>query len=275
MKFRDLACEHLAQYKIESLGIEEDGIFHYRGRKVPKGHILPYAQREKNILEQYRERYFASEHANITFHQYFHHLNSSQALCINLFYPLIAENRLDHFMAYLELPTGPKLLPVFEKDSDLEVAARRTSFDFYVKQGEARRVYVEVKYTEDGFGKAKNDDEHRKKFTNTYLPLVRQKSAFLIPECQECEVFLNHYQVLRNLVHVSEDDYVVLLFPRGNKKVLDEAIYARDNLLTDKGRERLKIVLLDDFVTFLEDECDGSNLDGYYRDFRRKYLPEC
>jgi hypothetical protein len=273
MDFRKWAYEHLSQYKVDTLGIEGDGIFHYRGREVPKAHILPIAERDKNILEQYSERYFASEHADIKLHQYFHHLNSSQALCINLFYPLIAENSLDHFMSYLDLPEGLSLSPVFEKESDVEDAARRTSFDFYVKQESVGNVYVEVKYTEDGFAKAKDDEEHRKKFTETYLPLVKQKSAFLMPECQECDVFLKHYQVLRNLVHVSENDYVVLLFPSGNKKVLDQAVFARDHLLTDEGRSRLKIVLLEEFVAFLEANSVGSKLYGYYQGFRKKYLP--
>lgn len=272
MDFRKLAYEHLSQYKVDTLGIEDDGIFHYRGREVSKAHILPIAVRNKNILEQYRKHYFASEHADIKFHQYFHHLNSSQALCINLFYPLIAESSLDHLMAYLVLPEGYDLSPVFEKESDVEVAARRTSFDFYVKQASVGNIYVEVKYTEDGFAHAKDDEEHRKKFHNTYLSLVQQKSAFLVPECQDCEVFLRHYQVLRNLVHVSDDDYVVLLFPSGNKKVLDEAIYARDHLLTDAGSARLKIVLLEEFTEYLEEKFVGSKLDGYYQDFRKKYL---
>jgi len=274
--FRKWVYKHLSQYKIDTLGIEEDGIYHYRGREVPKAHILPYAERNKNILEQYRERYFISDHADIKFHQYFHHLNSSQALCINLFYPLIAENSLDHFMSYLGLPDGFDVTPVFEKESDLEVAARRTSFDFYVKQESVGQVYVEVKYTEDGFAHAKDDEEHRKKFHNTYLPLVQQKSvSFLVPGCQECDLFLKHYQILRNLVHVSENDYVVLLFPSGNKKVLVEAIYARDHLLTDEGRARLKIVLLEEFAESLEEKCIGTKLDGYYQDFLKKYLPPC
>lgn len=273
MDFRKWAYEHLSQYKVDTLGIEGDGVFHYRGREVPKAHILPHPQGNKNILEQYREHYFASEHGDIKFHQYFHHLNSSQALCINLFYPMIAERSLDHFMSYLGLPEGLDLLPVFEKESDIEDAARRTSFDFYVKQEPVGNVYVEVKYTEDGFASAKDDEEHRKKFTETYLPLVKQKSSFLIPECQECDLFLKHYQVLRNLVHMSEDDCVVLLFPSGNKKVLDEAVFARDHLLTDAGRTRLKIVLLAEFAEYLEEKCVGSKLDGYYHSFREKYLP--
>ena len=83
---------------------------------------------------------------------------------------------------------------------------------------------------------------------------------------------LKYYQVLRNLVHVSKNDYVVLLFPSGNKKVLDEALFARDHLLTDAGRARLKIVLLEEFTESLEEKCVGSKLDGYYQDFRKKYL---
>lgn len=273
MNFRDLACEHVSQYKVDVLGIEEDGIFHYRGRKVPKAHILPLQERDKNILEQYRARFFASEYADIKFHQFFHHLNSSQALCINLFYPLIAENTLEYFLTFLGMSAESKISSLFEKDSDMEVAARKTSFDFFVQRENSNKIFVEVKYTEDGFGKAKNDEEHRTKFRATYLPLVEQKLQYLIPDCLDSDFFLRNYQILRNFVHIDEKDQVVLLFPKANAVVAEEARYARDYFLTDAGKERLKIVYLEEFVSFLEVQCAGNSLDGYFQGFRKKYLP--
>jgi hypothetical protein len=41
-------------------------------------------------------------------------------------------------------------------------------------------------------------------------------------------------------VHVSGTDFVVLFFPSANTKVAEEAAYARDQLLTDEGRTRLR-----------------------------------
>jgi len=270
MKFRDQACKHLSQYKLDTLGIKEDGIFKYRGRDIPKSHILPANQYQKNILEQYRSNFFSSEQAQIKFHKYFHHLNSSQALCINLFHPLITENRLNLFLEYLKVsPEAPSTF-LFEKDSDLEVAARRTSFDFYVQLTTQSQVFVEVKYTEDGFGQAKKDSSHREKFHTTYLPILQDKEEFLLPECQDEELFLSHYQVLRNLVHINDTDTVVLLFPSANIKVAKEAVYAKSNFLTEKGKDRLRIVYLEGFVSSL---ATNPLLQGYYQAFQQKYLP--
>lgn len=271
MNFRDLTCELLAQYKVDVLRVQEDGVFHYRGRDIRKSHILPTDLRDINILERYRAQFWSSDSAKIQLHQFFHHLNSSQALCINLFYPLIAENALDLFLKFLGMSPEVATRAIFEKDSEIEVASRRTSFDFYVQLASARGIFVEVKYTEDGFARAKSDREHRDKFRTTYLPLV-EDSTFLVPECQEETLFLRHYQVLRNLVHISETDRVVLLFPSANTVVAKEAAYARDHLLTDSGRARFTVVYLEEFVSFLEVQCVGGPLDGYYQTFRTKYL---
>ncbi len=276
MNFRDLACKHLSQYKRDVLGVQEDGIFPYRGQNHPKSHILPREpidHQKKNVLERYRAQFWEeSDFAKIKLHRFFHHLNSSQALCINLFYPLIYEKKLDFFLRILGIAPELDLGALFEKKSDIEKAARRTSFDFYVQLSSARSIFVEVKYTEPGFGQAKNDDEHRAKFRNTYLPLV-EKSLFLVDKCQEEEFFLRHYQILRNLVHISDIDRVVLLFPSANTAVKKEADDAKKQLLTDAGRAMLRIVFLEEFVSFLEGQCMGSSLDGYYQDFRTKYLP--
>jgi hypothetical protein len=274
MNFRDLACGHLSRYKVEALGVNENGIFRYRGRSIPKSHILPLDHRDANILERYRAQFFASDYARIKFHEYFHHLNSSQALCINFFYPLIAENRMDLFLSFLGVNSATGFKALFEKESDIEQAKRRTSFDFYAQLADAGNIFVEVKYTEAGFASAKKDEEHRKKFRETYLPLLAEKSSFLAPECMEESFFLDHYQVLRNLVHVNDKDYVVLFFPSANARVAEESTHAMDYLLSDKGRKRLRIVFLEEIVTFLEGKCANNALDGYYQKFRTKYLPD-
>jgi hypothetical protein len=272
MSFRNLVCEHLAQYKVDDLKIQEDGLFPYHGRNIPKAHILPKAHYKLNVLERYRDRFFFSHYANLKFHQFFHHLNSSQALCINLFYPLIAESALGLFLEFLQIEPGIDLHAFFEKKSNLETAVRPTSFDFHIQHAMVNNIFVEVKYTESGFSRAKNDNEHSSKFRKTYLPLVKN-SLFLTNTCQEEAFFLSHYQILRNFVHISETDYVVLLFPSANISVTKEASYSHNQLLTDAGRARLKIVFLDEFILFLEKQCANRPLNGYYQTFRTKYLP--
>lgn len=272
MRFRNLVWEHLAKYKVGVLKVREDGIFNFYGQKRRRAHILPIAHRDENVLERYRIQFFSSDYSNIKLHQFFHHLNSSQALCINLFYPLIVENALGLFLQFIGIAPEVVERALFEKESDLEVAARRTSFDFYIQLSAVIKIFVEVKYTEGGFSQAKNDAEHRTKFRKIYLPLV-EKSLFLVSGCQEESLFFRYYQVLRNLLHISDTDHVVLLFPSENTIVAEEATYARDQLLTDAGRARLRIVFLDEFVAFLETQCIGGPLDGYYQAFRTKYLP--
>jgi hypothetical protein len=50
-------------------------------------HILPINQNEKNIITEIRSEFWSFfKLNNIKLHQYFHHLNSSQALCFNLFF---------------------------------------------------------------------------------------------------------------------------------------------------------------------------------------------
>lgn len=275
MNFRDIACRHLAAYKTDVLKVNEPGLFRYRGRDLEKGHILPFSEQHKNIIEPYRDRFWRfweSGYSHDDLHRYFHHLNSSQALCFNLFYPLIAESSLAVFLDYLGiLAESSRYEPCFEKASTLENARRKTSFDFYVRYADASEIFVEVKYTEDGFGEAAKDSEHRQKFKETYLHLVRQ-SAYLQPDCADEDFFLTHYQLLRNLVHITAHGMVVLLFPKANKEVLAEACLAQDRFLTEQGRARLRLVYLEDLLPYLERRLTGQELGRYYRSFREKYL---
>ncbi len=271
MSFRDLNVARLGKYKTDVLNVQEDGTFRYRGREIPQSHILPKDKEAHNILEPYRQRFLLPDYRSVQRHQYFHHLNSSQALCVNLFLPLREENKLGAFLDYLEIPTTGNLHSEFEKKSLVEEkAARKTSFDFYLKNS-SNEVYVEVKYTEDGFGKAKNDDVHHRKFTLTYQPLLKA-SRYLAKACQDEAEFLGHYQMLRNLVHIGDKACVVLLFPSGNEQVAIEAAYAKKHFLTDVGRERLVIVHLERLISHLETALSGTPLDYYYQRFREKYL---
>jgi hypothetical protein len=259
-------------YKVTYLGVKEAGLFKYRGKTLKMSHILPRRHREMNILEEYRSRFFASESSRIKLHRFFHHLNSSQAMCINLFYPLIAEDLLTLVTSFLGIPSACDLISSFEKESPVEAAVRRTFFDFHIQHSRSHEIFFEVKYTEHGFAKAKKDEEHKQKYKDTYRPLLH-RSVYLADICQDETFFLNHYQVLRNLVHIGETKQLVLLFPAGNSAVRSEADRAFKEFLTDAGRSKVKIVLLEDLLSYFESECSQRPIAHYYDMFRRKYLP--
>lgn len=273
MNYRDSICEHLSDYKNKVLGIIEDGIFMYRGEEKLKSHILPLKNQKLNILPEYRKSFFGSDYSKINFHRYFHHLNSSQAMCINLFYPLIADEKLSQITEYLEINAGTGLIAQFEKESELEDAARRTNFDFHLKCSapNCSDIFFEVKFTENGFGKAKPDDEHKKKFKETYLPLV-ERSKYLNEDCRKESFFLGHYQLLRNLVHVDYSNYVVFLFPSANNKAMKETEEMTQHILNDLGRSMVRVVFLEELVAWLKTKNKSGSLSQYYSSFRGKYL---
>ena len=87
--YRDRVLPHLTNYKKHSLRVVEDGIWAKSRSGQTYPHILPADQYRLNILETIRDAFFAYEESHpIKFHTDFHHLNSSQALCFNLFFPL-------------------------------------------------------------------------------------------------------------------------------------------------------------------------------------------
>src|SRR5271169_3418289 len=128
MNFCKSICDHLGTYKVQVLGVEKLGIFPYRGREVRKTHILPISGTGKrgqlNILPYRDVRFFERDYSKIKYHQFFHHLNSSQALCLNLFYPLIEENRLGLLTEFLKIESTGPLKGAFETQSQIEQAVR-------------------------------------------------------------------------------------------------------------------------------------------------------
>ncbi len=271
--FQKAVCRHLSDYRdrIGELRVLEEGKFKHRGRSIPMAHIVPKEYWSLNILEQYRKVFFASKYSKIHYHRYFHHLNSSQAMSINLFYPLMSAKNMDVLIRFLQIPAidGPE--GCFELESKLERAGRKTNFDFHLSGSGVKEVFFEVKYTEREFGKAKNDEDHLRKFQETYLPLLGE-CDFLDTRCREEKVFLEHYQILRNLVHLNPNSWVVFLFPSANTIIKQEAQDACRQFLTEAGRARVRIAYLEDQISYLEANCSAT-LAKYYGEFRVKYLP--
>ena len=149
---------HLERYKIEKLRIKENGIWINNKKEYP--HILPYRKRSKNLIEKeyINTLLLYSLNSGKALHPGFHHLNSSQALAINLFVPFLVESKLGTLLQEIDIEDS------IEKSEFeyIENEKEGTNFDFFIK-GKTNSYYFEVKYSEQKFGYAKNDKRHRDK----------------------------------------------------------------------------------------------------------------
>jgi hypothetical protein len=259
---------HLGIYKRNNLKIEENGL--YKRNKLPYEHILPEDKWKANLMEPYRA-HFLTAPIKITYHTDFHHLNSSQAMCINFFYPLIKENKLDLLLRILGV-LGEVDYGCFEKQSELEVNAdRRTNFDFYIKLKSGDQVYFEIKYTEKSFGKAKKDKEHKNKFNDVYKPLLDSNKA-INEQCKTEDYFLDNYQIMRNLVHINDESRVVFIYPEDNLSIRKTALAARSEIIADGWERHIILYTWENLIKQLTCQMKSQELIDYYHEFEKKYL---
>src|SRR5690606_32280675 len=91
----------------------------------------------------------------------------------------------------------------FEKKSKVE-KKNKTCFDFYLETESEKKLFFEIKYSEQDFGKGNENEERKKKFENDYKNNLNSiKDKF-----HNSKDFLENYQILRNLVCINDDSYV-------------------------------------------------------------------
>ena len=249
---------HLANYKQTSLHICESGTWWKHGK--PYSHILPIECSDRNLIDAGYHEELADlvRRYSVKKHQGFHHLNSSQALAVNLFGPLIIEHRMSILDDQLESePANAEFL--FEH---IEDRVEATNFDFCIRAS-GKSVFVEVKYTEGRFGPAKPDAEHIDKYKMVYQS--RLKEMAIISEAE----FFKSYQLWRNLIYTDMGD-VIFVLPRFRSDLAGE-VAAAIKRISNKDRARIR---------YIDDICDSAENDGsgcfrsHYGEFRRKYLPD-
>lgn len=253
----------------------ENGVFKYGGKDYYHDHILPGTAKEYNIIEQYRNDFYSSEYSNISFHKYFHHMNSSQAMCINFFYPLIKEQQLDLIPSILNI-SGDVVYnhehTCFEKESELEKGnSRKTNFDFYLNLNSGIKLFFEIKYDEREFGKGQKNLEHKQKFRDTYWPELEFHSA--IKDCFKNEdSFLDNYQIMRNLIHINPTNYVIFIFPEENLKIKKQAMLAKKDMIKTGWENHFILLTWEDLMNKMDSQRLSQELVDYYIEFRKKYL---
>jgi hypothetical protein len=217
LDFRDALKERLVAYKRRELRVREDGTW----GKQAYPHILPDSLGHLNLIAPIRDDCLAYIKATrIKLHQYFHHLNSSQAFAFNLFFPLF-NGGSDCVSALLDAigVSGDLRKWAFEAIPDREEG---TNFDFLLELVDGRRIYGEVKLTESGFGTARPNERRRLKRTQIYLPRLEGK---VHAETLDESTFFRRYQLLRNISYVNEPEgsELLLVFPRANREALRES----------------------------------------------------
>jgi len=270
LSYKQEMWRHLADYKVSVLGVNLNGIWRKNRREY--AHILPFGYRHLNILEPYREEFWQFFRGTfINLHSDFHHLSSSQAMCFNLFFPFVAEDK-----KHLRILSG-----LFSTDGAIEdarfevvlVPAEGTNFDFCLQTAKARKLF-EIKLTEADFGKAKADVSHISKFQTIYSAALNGKFD---PGCCSCDVFLKHYQLMRNVwnLNVGTGDTLVCVVPKANSCLMEEIEFLK-KCLSEPYRERVSVHYLEDLAATVEKIIpdDAPRMKEHFRLFRRKYLPD-
>lgn len=301
--FRDLAIRHLVDAYAKLDKELSTCIFGgtFKNLKNKDGELIHYAhifEKETdwpyNLLQPYRAKLveYLKSHPDIDVHTSAHHLDSSQMMCMNFFYPLISkgllylllqniDNSIDWGTPILER-TQPEYISELEKgqeekvknDPDWNNRLRGASnIDFYIETDKGYKIYFEIKYTETNFDTKKSTEKkYQLKYEKIYKPLL---DSSILPDKHDRDYFLEHYQLMRNLIHLqSEQHYVVFLVPQQNEKVWKAANDIKNETMMQDNKHccilNWEHVL--DIITDYSQIANDPQLKDYYAEFKKKYL---
>lgn len=270
--FRSKVMDHMKTYKEKFLRVKEEVA--YNGRTY--SHILPEKYYEMNFSREVREKLVESKYlSSIHWHRYSHHLNSSQVMAVNFFYPLLKYRELDKLLLLLGIEDEVVYDPAhisFSKISELEeTEGRKTCFDLYFRLKSGRDVYVMAKYTEGCYGRASEED-FSEKYEETYRPLLEQ-SQIIKEEFRNEKTFLENYSFMRSLVHLTEESYLLVIYPRENWKIRDKALKAQEKILKEEFKGHFMPVVWEDLLELIMGKMNNNDVARFFESwFKDKYF---
>ena len=270
--FRTKIITHMEEYKKKTLNL--NGLVAIKHRKY--GHILRERDYEYNFSSQVSDKLVNSKFLKpIKWNRFSHHLNSSQVMTVNFFYPLIRYRELEAFLAMTgiedEIIYDPEHLQFLKVCEEEKSGEKKTYFDFYMKLKSGRKVYVEAKYTEGVYGKS-NSKSHLTKYNEVFEPLLKD-SILIKDEFKTEEFFLEHYNFMRGLAHMKKDTYLVVLYPRENWALRERALYIKDNIIESTYREQYIPMVWEEMLEGLIKGIKDNNVAWYYEGwFKDKYF---
>jgi hypothetical protein len=259
-KWKKGRTNHLAEWLRRDNKTIESGKFRNYNHGYP--YILPLIGNGKKAICDAIERYHVLTN-NVTIkgtglikdadiHRYAHHLNSSQILCYNYFClhtdllgKLLSKYKLSEILEKnLGINISDSAVYEFEYKDD---KSEGTSFDFHIKDDKLE-IFFEIKYTENGFGKATDDDKHRNKFEEIYKTYLHKQKV-----CREeviFEQFRTNYQLFRNVIRVTgKNKYVVFIYPKGNVSCDNQFKEFEQGFLTGELKDNVKRIYWEDLIT--------------------------
>ena len=245
--------ESLVRYKEQKLKITDCGEW-WKNHKL-YNYILPIDKKYDNIIDEGFKDNLISMLPKGKLHLGFHHLNSSQALALNFFGPLVITNNLGLINSEFDL---------YELKAEFEYIENQnegTNFDFFLGCSDSRN-YFEVKYTEQKFGNSKNDANHRQKFLEIY-----KNDLESISDITEKEFYKN-YQLWRNILYARKGNLYFTL-PKFREDLIKKIEKAKVLIKDENLKENVRILVIDDVVTKCK---EISDLRNHYEEFEKKYL---
>jgi len=276
--FREKTLRHLSDFKINSLGVVENG--EWKINQKPYPHILPKNQLAKNFLNNNFLVTNFNLKQTIKLHSDAHHLNSSQVMCINFFQPLISEEIGRRILK--EILLVEKLIMVSKESSIVKAGfefvpykAEQTNFDFFCEFDTGEKIYFETKYTESSFGGLSPNQTTQAKYLNKWDSIYQHHILGSPIEGISMTDFCKNYQIWRNVAYVkSSKDYVVFVVPQENEDLsteIDETVeaYRKSNPVEFSNINRIDWTkLLDSALNITQ----GTVYHKHFADFRYKYL---
>lgn len=267
MSFAEKIKKHLSAYKEKNFPHLEDGV--WTGNKQQYSHILPENSKYDNFLKPYKGELIDYINNNkVPLHHAFHHLVSSQAMCLNFFYPLFYERKLELITEFIGLRNEKVKYETvcFEKRGlEGEYGRVPTSFDLYLETISDKRVYFEIKYTEGSFG---SNTINSDKFDTVY-------SKFLTPikdDFHDEKSFYKNFQILRNLIHISGDSYVVFVYPEDNKGIKKGVDKVKTDFLKPTYFNHFFASEWNALFEYVSKKTTKSKMQEQYAEFKNKYL---
>jgi hypothetical protein len=264
----------LGPYKTYRVGVKEDGIAR-SGYK--HGYILPETYQRLNILETYRREFWTffddpdARKDVLSLQSGFHHLDSTQAMCFNLFAPFVHDSHTRQLLLEA-LGRDDAAVNTLRFDRIID-RADMLCVDFFVELKSDACLLFELKLAETQFDAVlKPTPGQTRRLRDMYIPLLQGK----VPDIYLQEHTFFHYDhLLRNiaLLELERADHLYIIFPRQN-----EALCRQENdiqaVCAMYLRDHVTILHLEDLLEGIQSRsADQSNqFRAHFDMFKEKYL---
>ena len=270
--FRSKAMSHMKNYKEKFLRLSES--VDYKGRKYD--HILPEKHYELNFSPEVSEKLISSKFlSTIHWNRYSHHLNSSQVMAVNFFYPLISHQELNVFLALAGID-DEIIYDVnhifFNKKSEKEnTEGRRTCFDLYLKLKSGKEVYIKTTYTNGCYGRALNEG-YIERYREVYEPMLKE-SAVIREEYKSESYFMDNYRFMRSIAHLDENSHLIVIYPRENWAIREKSLTFKEDILEPEYAANFIPMAWEELLELLIEKVNDNNVARFYESwFKDKYF---